>query len=510
MALNPILPKTRSEATRWYTERLTKAAEKGDDVYAEARRWLSRNDLFFLLVAELGRKDANRDWIFERCREVQAAPDGHLDLWARGHYKSTIITFALTIQEILIDPEITIGILSDVNKVAKPFLRQIKQEFETNEQLKRDFSDILWSDPQKQAPKWSEDDGIVVRRRGNPKEATVEAYGLIDGQPTGRHFKLLIFDDVVNENTVTSPEMMQKVALRVGLADNLGAEGYRKRFVGTRYHMNDAYAEMIERGSVKVRKHPVTKNGKVDGEPVLLTREVVEQKRRDQGPYVFGCQMLLDPAADSAQGFKKEWLRYWPAVHTSNLNLYMLVDPASKRKANSDYTAIFMIGIGGDDNYYVADMIRDRLNLTGRVNAVMALHAKWQPKGLVGYEEYGLQADIEAIKDEQERRNYRFEILPLGGKIKKEDRIKRLVPLFENGRFFLPQSIVRTDWEGKAVELVRTFVQEEYLAFPVAAHDDMLDCASRILDEDMLTVKPQPPQRKPLRPRERSFSPMAG
>src|SRR6185312_10213904 len=98
--------------------------------------------------------------------EVQKEPDGMLDLWAREHYKSTIITFALTIQSILADPEITVGIFSHTRPIAKGFLQQIKREFEDNEILKDRFADILWANPAKDAPKWSEDGGLIVRRKG--------------------------------------------------------------------------------------------------------------------------------------------------------------------------------------------------------------------------------------------------------------------------------------------------------------------------------------------------------
>ncbi|KKM20449.1 hypothetical protein LCGC14_1645300, partial [marine sediment metagenome] len=49
-------------------------------------------------------------------------------------------------------------------------------------------------------------------------------------------------------------------------------------------------------------------------------------------------EAMLDPKADATQGFKEEWLVYWPAKHTDHMNLYIVVDPAAKKKPTSDYT----------------------------------------------------------------------------------------------------------------------------------------------------------------------------
>jgi predicted phage terminase large subunit-like protein len=443
----------------------------------------AKADLFFLLVYVLGRRDADSDWTFQRCREVQASPDGHLDLWARGHYKSTIITYALTIWDIINDPEITVGVFSHTRPIAKAFLRQIKRELETNQWLKSLFPDTLYADPQNESPKWSEDEGITVKRKSNPKEATVEAWGLVDGQPTSKHYRLRVYDDVVTRESVTTPEMMAKTTEAFELSLNLGSRGGIMRGIGTRYHFNDTYRTVMERGTLKARLYPATSDGMVDGEPVYLSRDELAQKRRDMGPYVFGAQMLQDPTADEKQGFKMQWIKHARTTHRGH-NLVILVDAASAKKKTSDYTAMWCLGLGPDKNLYVHDMLRDRLSLTERADALFAWHRKWQPMA-VGYERYGLMADVEHFKDRMDRENYRFTITELGGVMAKADRIRRLIPWFEQGRIYIPPSLTKTNYEGRTVDLVQSFTNDEYLPFPVGTHDDMLDALARFLDEDL-------------------------
>ena len=450
---------------------------------------LALDDRFFLLTHVCGRRDAINPWIFARCREVEEAPDEHLDLWAREHYKSSIITFAGAIQAIIRNPEETIGIFSFNNATANKFLKQIKRELESNEILKSCFPHILWKDPTKEAVSWSEQNGIIVNRKSNPKEATVEAHGLIDGMPTGAHYSLRIYDDVITEDYARSQEMIDKATNAWRLSQNLGKRGGRKWHCGTRYHFNDTYRFILDEDILTPRIFPATEDGTPTGTPVLLTQAELDQKRKEQGPYLFSCQLLQNPIADDRQGFKREWLRHY-TTFVEGTNKYLLCDPANEKKKTSDYTTFFVVGLGEDRNYYVHDIIRDRFNLTERTEKLFDLHRKWKPNG-VGYEKYGKDADIEHFQEKMNRENYRFDITALSGQIKKEDRIKRLVPLFEQGRIYLPEALFYRDYENKLRDMVRDFIEKEFLGFPVATHDDMLDCLARILEADLNVLWPQ-------------------
>lgn len=472
------------------------------DERRQHQRILARNDLFFLLVYILGREDIDNQWLFDRCREVQKEPNGHIDLWARDHRKSTIITFAKTIQDILLTHgegatgarECTVGIFSHTRPIAKGFLRQIKRECEINKTLYELFPDVLYEDPEKEAPKWSEDDGLVFKRTSNPKESTVEAHGLVDGQPIGKHFTHLIYDDVVVISSVTSPDMMLKTIDALAMSYSLGTEGGVKRFIGTRYHFNDAYKTVMDRGTAKPRVFPATKDGTMTGEPVLLSQASLDEKRRDMGPYVFSSQMLLNPKADETQGFKREWVEdRHSGVSWKGMNTYILADPASAKKKTSDYTAMWAIGLASDGRAYVLDILRDRLNLVQRTQRLMDWHRKYDPVE-TRYEKYGKDGDIEHIKAEQNRQNYRFEIKEVGGQTAKNDRIKRLIPYFEQKRIILPRTLHYTGYDGKTEDLVQVFIESEYLGFPVGIHDDLMDALARLLEPEMPLLWPRKKQ----------------
>ena len=465
------------------------------------QRRLCRTDLYYLLWFVCGRTDMEHPWLLARCREVEQEPNGHLDLWSREHYKSSIITFGQSIQDVLSSHgdnphkewegrEATIGIFSHTRPQAKTFLRQIKYELESNELLKSLFPDVLYQNPQKASPKWSEDDGLVVRRKGNPKESTIEAHGLIDGMPTGKHFLIMNYDDVVTEKSVTTPEMIHKTTSQLELSYNLGVQGGYRRFIGTKYHLFDTYRTIEERQTAIPRIHPATEDGTASGKPVLLSQKILDEKRRDMGPYTFGAQILLNPQSEQVEGFDIEWLQYWTTKPAGG-NRYIVVDPANEKRKKSDYTAAWVIELREDQNYYAIDMVRDRLSLTERTDLLFRWHKEYTPLA-VGYEKYGKDSDIEHIEDRQERENYRFTVTPLGGSLGKNERIKRLVPLFEQGRLLLPAKLMYKDYEQRTVDLIHSFIFDEYVPFPVLSHDDMLDGLSRILDDDMHTEFPMP------------------
>lgn len=358
------------------------------------------NDLWFLVYFGLGVKCANNPFWVESCHDVETGPvTNTLDVWGREHGKSTIITIAETIQDILkshmegstIEEE-RIAIFSYTRSAAFTFFRSIKSALESSEILRACFPDVLYDDPQNEAKKWGEETGIIVRRKSFAKEATLEAWGLLEGMPTARHFTKMKFDDIMTFDFAQSPETIQKVKDAFDMAHNLSTEGGRHRVVGTPYHHEDviAYIEgkKLPNGEplYHVRKKPTLEGGEFNGRPVYLSEERVDFLKA-QSLQMFYSQHLLDPTPRGVQKLEGNMLRdVSPEEIPSGLYRFMLVDQAGERKGReykrSDRWGIVVVGVEpylddvGASTIYILDLMLEVMDLVAGVDEVVRMYCR--------------------------------------------------------------------------------------------------------------------------------------
>lgn len=481
-------------------------------------------DRYYLLVKVCKRLDMLHPWIYARCREVEKEPDGFIDLWAREHYKSTIITFGGILQEILRDPETTVCIFSHVGSIAQDFLKQIKTELEINVALQALFPDILWQNPQKQAKQWSVEGGITVKRKSNPKEATLEASGLVDGQPISKHYRLRVYDDVVTDKSVNTPEQINKTTNAYSLSGALGMVEGKEWMIGTRYSYADTYEWILQRGALKPRIYPATKNGLLDGELVLFTPEYWKnEKLMKSTDNDLACQFMQNPLAGQQRMFDITCLQTYE-VRPETLAVYVMCDPARSKKTDSDNTAIIVLGLDYAMNKYLLDGFNHKMDLQERWENFKRMYLRWKPgtaPGVqsihMGYETYGAQADMDYFIEQMKLpQNPRFDIVELAwpreGGGSKIDRVQRLVPDTKSRRIYLPYEtdpnkltsvqrkmiaqgytyrvampIKRMD-ENKNTYNLSEILKMQFHYFPFGGKKDAIDATSRVYD-----MEPLPP-----------------
>lgn len=469
-------------------------AEKKDvKLFKDALRTFSKEDLFFFCYFILGLHFLNNKWGVERCYDVQSGYSFIMDMWARGHYKSTIKTFALPLWEIIKNPEQRIAIYSHTREQARAFLSRIRNELEQNVLLKSVFDDVFYCDPKEDAPIHSRD-MVCVKRKGNYNEATFEAWGLMKGMPTGKHFTISIYDDLVTEKSVSNYAAQELTRQAFQLSRNLVSDNEVATIQGTFYSFDDLYVRLVQTGVWQPRVYPGTVDGTPDGDGVLLTKDELQKKRQEMGEYVFATQILLKPIPDDDIVFKLEWLKFYDSLPRIPMNVYLMVDPSGDREWNKnddfDWCVMIVIGVDRHNNRYLLDMVRDKLSLTQRWDVLRDLYLRWSPIR-IGYEKYGMQVDLSYISERSIAEGVTIpRPIALRGSAPKVVRIRKLVPLFETGRMYLPRKLSYTDVSGARRNLIQEFIDEEYTKFPKSLHYDMLDCLARQMDDEMGIAPP--------------------
>lgn len=466
-------------------------------------RTLILDDLWFIVYFVLGVKSANHPFVVKYCQAVERGPKSNtLDLVARGHFKTSIITKAEIIQKVLKNPESRIGIFSHTRPSAKSFLRGIKTVLESNEELKGCFPDVLYQDPLAESRKWSEDDGLVVRCKGlGQNESTIEAWGLIEGMPTGKHFTHRVYDDIETPDIVASPEQIEKQKLQFNMSQNLyDLSENTHRVVGTPYHhagvltwirdqkvIGDASKYFLRKdkeGKFRyfLRRLAATSDGTANGAPVLINQEELDKLKMDE--YQFNCQQLCDPTPISYAGrLKKENLKeIHPERIPDDIYKFMMVDPAGGEvNRRSDAWGLVVIGVEpviddiGASSVYILDLMIAPMTDSESIENITRMYLKAGMVMQVGVEKVGLSSVEQHVANALRAKgryisldNETLIILTPAGRSKKERIRQALEWPLNNGKLYINQYIPTAYKDRLRLELDN---------FPYW-HDDGLDAVS--------------------------------
>lgn len=401
------VPDARCEYKRDYIEEI-RCIDKLDSTKAIERiRELILDDLFFIVFFVLRIPNANAPFVVDACREMETGPRTRtLDIWARFHFKSTIITIAETIQYHLKNPDHCTCIFSYKKAAAEKFLSAIRQAYESDF-LKFIFPDILFSNPFRDSPSWSLQNGITLNRKNNSRpQRTVQASGLVEGMLQGDHFERRIYDDIETDDMKYSQEQLDKCFDKYNMSVNLGTgrDSDIERIIGTYYsHMGPLVrirdmTDIHGRHIYTTRIKPATIDGDINGEPVLISQQKLDELKKLS---TFYSQQMCDPTPKFDVALAPDLLKE-VSVDDLPINIYkfMLIDPAGSHVATSsrernDNWAIHIIGVDpamdniGASNIYILDSFIDKINES---EVVFLLSNMYWRNGLieqVAYERFG-------------------------------------------------------------------------------------------------------------------------
>ena len=361
----------------------------------------------------------NNDRSYDKGRAVREDAKTHqIVLLPRDHRKSYIAALKAA-WEITRNPSITILYISSTANLAVKQLKLIKDI------LTSDIYRFYWPDmvllDEGRREKWTESEISVdhpLRRKEVIRDPTVFTAGLTTNV-VGLHCNLAILDDVVTDQNSLSEEGREKVMQQYSLLAAVETTGSRELVVGTRYDPNDLYGHMLQKKiqSFNDQGELISEDNlyeefsrtvesigdgsgeflwpiqqRKDGRWFGFNREILEKKKAQfTDQRLFRAQYYNDPNANDGYGILKEQFQYYDKAFlnqdpisknwyfkTDKLNIFSAIDFAYTTSRKSDYSAIVVIGVDRNLNYYVLDISRFKTDkISEYFDQLLRLHQKW-------------------------------------------------------------------------------------------------------------------------------------
>lgn len=391
-------------------------------------------------------------------------PD-NLQLAFRGAGKSTVCTVTKAIHLLLKNSNLRILITSKTSGQAETFLKEIKAQFEENALLAEIFGPYY--DP-RQVRKWDNSEIEVLPRTSVAKEASITTLG-VGSQVVGKHFDVLVSDDLVDEENSRTKYMRDK--LKTWYYQTLDPtleppdprvphRGEHHR-LGTRYHYDDLYGHLIE-NELKYQ-HQIIRALDDKGRspwPVKYPPTWFLKKKRVSGLIIFNAQYQCDTEAMKGEIFQYDQCQFIDGDDLPKLRIFMGVDLAITEQESNDQFAIVVLGMDGDGNRYILDYFASHLRFGAQTRKIIEYYKKWDPIRCCIETNAYQRAQYHHLKDDHDKD---IRLKPVNQDKDKITRAWKLEPLFEEMRMFF-----------KKVGSMHLLV-EQLVLFPNYRYKDLFD-----------------------------------
>ena len=448
-----------------------------------------------------------------------------LNMTPRDSYKSTVFTECFTVKAITKYPNCRVLISSEVVGKAKAFSGAAQNHLEENliyrslygDKFPEKKDDETWS-----KGKWTVRDRTVV----GLKEESVMTTG-VGGSLPGMHYDIIVADDLVSDKNTQTREQIEKVIEHIALLQSLLQPWGILVIVGTRWHINDAYGDIIDtpekaeefnifiRGACTVdldfskrMTSPEERAGLYF--PTKLTKSFLKKKLKLQKRFIYNCQYFNEPISEEDQTF--DWRKYnlmsendferdvlfidkKTGKAKGNFYWFYLVDPAltDEKKKKGDYTAMSPYIITPDDKIYLYKALAVREGEDTIAETIYMHHMRLCKKLGNPYASYfemiGFQKLLVKLMKRLEKK-FKHKIYwqnqKTENKTSKEIRIRSAVPYVEDGDMFIVDPVRNPVYS--LMTKTNKMLIDQATSFPMCKNDDLLDNQGYIID---LKVEPR-------------------
>jgi predicted phage terminase large subunit-like protein len=333
--------------TSRYRQLLREAAARDDAAFAEYVK-----DLVF------------PDYLREASRFAARNEKGII-LAPRGHAKTTLFLHRAARLIGVSEGRRRLGILTAVDDDSEARSRAIRDLVENPL-----FAEVFpWAGAGVEGRPWT-DSAWTIRGVDLGKDYTTLAMSLGSVRAGPRLDELLADDPVGAQENLTGAGRLKALETYLTVVDPMLTPDGRRIFLGTRWHEDDIYAEMMRRGWPALTRKAIGPDGRALW-PEYWSAERLAAKRAEIGSAIFDLQYQNDPSGMGGNIFKRDWFSWVDTVPAGARRVGL--DLAASRNERSDYTAaVELIEDHSENALYFVGAYASRLDeghrrwLTGR------------------------------------------------------------------------------------------------------------------------------------------------